>query len=136
MGMVHINWSPCAKELRKFGVAMIVGFTIIGGAFYWRGHTSVAMGCWIFGAVNGTLGLTGTKAALPGYLAWMAVAFGMGSIVGPVLLALYYFGVITPMGLFMRLAGRDKLALRRGEDDTYWNDISLPTGKSWYERQF
>ncbi len=43
--MVDINWSPDAKELRKFGVAMLVGFSVIGGFLLWRGHPTAGTAC-------------------------------------------------------------------------------------------
>ena len=136
MSMVQINWKPDSTELRKFGVSMIVGFAIIGGVLYWRDHTSVAYGCFAFGAVSGFLGLTGTRAALPIYVAWMAVAFVMGNIVSRLLLALVYYGLFTPMGLAMRLGGRDTLQLKRADVSSYWSDIPESQRENQYERQF
>ena len=136
MSMVQINWKPDSTELRKFGVSMIVGFAIIGGVLYWRDHVSVAYGCFVFGAVSGLLGLTGTRAALPIYVAWMAVAFVMGNIVSRLLLALVYYGLFTPMGLAMRLGGRDALRLKRTDVKTYWSDIPESQRVNDCERQF
>lgn len=136
MSMVRINWHPTAAELRKFGVAMLVGFGLIGGLFFWKQMPTVATVCWIFGAVAGVLGLTGTRAALPVYAGWMAVALVMGNIVSRVLLAVIYYVVFTPMGLIRRLLGHDRLQLRRRQQDTYWVDAPRVTDPAQYERQF
>lgn len=136
MSMVQINWKPDSTELRKFGVSMIVGFAIIGGVLYWRDRTSIAYGCFVFGAISGLLGLTGTRVALPIYIAWMSVAYVMGNIVSRLLLALLYYGMFTPMGLAMRLGGRDSLRLKRPEMSTYWIDIPESPREKHYERQF
>lgn len=148
MSLVSIDWSPDAKQLRKFGLAMIVGFGIIGTMFWfgiwpfggaWPVGTpgpKAAIGCWIFGAAAGVLGLTGTKAALVVYVPWMAVAFIMGNVISRALLTILYYGMITPFGLVMRLCGRDKLHLRRRQVRTYWCDAAGAKDKSTYERQF
>ena len=136
MSMVQINWKPDSTELRKFGVSMIVGFAIIGGVLYWREHVSIAYGCFAFGALSGLLGLTGTRVAMPIYVAWMGVAFVMGNIVSRLLLAMLYYGMFTPMGLAMRLGGRDTLQLKRADVSSYWNDIPEPQRENQYERQF
>ncbi len=137
MSLVQINWKPGATDLRKFGVAMIVGFGIIGLLTQFVGHKPVAAyGCYGFGAAAGALGLTGTRLALPVYWAWMGVAFVMGNIMSRVLLAVFYFGMITPMGRAMRLRGRDKLRLRKRDVPTYWCDLPPPADPASYERQF
>lgn len=141
MSFVQIDWHPDRKGLRSFGVSMLAGFGLIGLAFYlgwpFSPNVKVAYGCWIFGFVSGILGLTGTKVALPFYWLWMGIAFIMGNIMSRLLIASFFYFMITPMGLFMRLIGRDKLALRRRTCDTYWCDVPPPTtDRRRYERQF
>ena len=136
MSMVHINWHPGAGELRKFGVAMLVGFGLIGGLLLWKQLPTAATVCWGFGAVAGAGGLSGTKAAMPIYVVWMGVALVMGNIVSRVLLAVIYYTVFTPMGVVRRLMGRDPLQLRRPQQDTYWLDAPDVTDTAQYERQF
>jgi hypothetical protein len=119
---------------------MIVGFGVAGAAFHFgwpvEVHAGIAKGLWIAGAVVGLLGLTGTAAALPVYWAWMSVAFVMGNIVSRIVLVLVYFGVVTPMGLIMRIVGRDRLGLRSRSESSYWHDLETDKDPSRYERQF
>ena len=146
MGLVEINWRPEAGELRKFGLAMIIGFGVIGLIVYlnaahsagWRDWSvgSLPLVLWITGGATGLLALSGTKAALPVYWAWMGIAFVMGNIVSRLFLMLLYYGMITPMGFCMRLRGRDKLMLHRGEARSYWLDVPEVKDKSRYQRQF
>ncbi len=140
MALVQIDWKPDAGGLRKFGFTMIVGFALIGGAFFYFGKITPAYVCWGFGGVAGLLGLTGTKVALPIYWLWMGVAFVMGNIMSRIILGAIYFGMFMPMGLFMRLIGRDKLQLKGSSVDTYWSDVPSSgveaEDKSRYERQF
>ena len=136
MALVEINWRPSARELRKFGIAMIVGFGILAlvAYFWWDTPTTAKVFCGI-GAGAGLLGLTGTRAAMIVYLPWMAIAFVVGNIMSRVLVAAFFFGMITPMGLFMRLIRRDKLQLRN-KRSSYWDDLPPPPDKERYERQF
>lgn len=146
MGLIEINWRPEAGELRKFGWAMIAGFGLIGLLVYlnsahssgWRDWSVgiLPLVLWITGGVAGSLGLSGTRVALPVYWAWMGIAFVMGNIISRLLLVLFYYGMITPMGFCMRLAGRNKLTLRRAQVESYWQDVPPVPDKSRYERQF
>ncbi len=136
MALVDINWKPDAKELRKFGIAMIVGFALIGGFFFWKQMATAAYVLWTVGAVAGALGLTGTRAAMIVYVPWMGIALVMGNIVSRVILAVIYYGLITPMALIMLLVRRDKLRLRPRQVATYWIDAANPGDEHDYERQF
>lgn len=136
MSLVRINWKPSPSELRKFGIAMLVGFAIVGAILRFGFHKAdAAMGAWIFGAVAGALGLTGMPIALPVYWAWMGIGFVAGNIMSRLLLGVFFYGMITPMGLIMRLFGRDKLQLRRTAGSTYWQQVPPHTSND-FERQF
>jgi hypothetical protein len=138
MSLVKINWHPDEDGLRRFGTAMIVGFSAIGIVLLWFGKPlTYPLICFIVGAVTGMLGLTGTKAALPVYWLWMGAAWCMGQLMSRLALALFFFGMITPMAFLMRLLGRDRLRLRRAERPTYWVDAApQPAEPRRYQRQF
>ena len=143
MSLVKIDWKPDAASRRNFGLTMLIGFGAIGLAFYawpWTWpitqNTPVAWGCWGFAVVSGVLGLSGSRLALAIYLPWMAVAFVMGSIMSRILVATFFYLMITPMGLAMRLIGRDRLQLKRPKGDTCWIDHKTTDDIRRYERQF
>ena len=141
MALVEIQWRPSPRELRKFGLAILLGMGVIGTGF-WFGwllpeQRNLAQVLWMVGTVVGSVGLTGTKAALPLYWAWMAVAFVMGNIISRLILAVVFYGLITPMGLCFRLRGRDRLQLEKRRDvPTYWTEMKSSDDPASYERQF
>lgn len=137
MSLVKIDWKPGPKALRKFGITILIGFILIGLLMHFAfGKPAAAKTCFIIGAVFGLAGLTGTRAALPFYWLWMGLAFVIGSIVSRLLLAVFYYGVITPTGLLRRLMGNDPLALKRRPGQSYWQDCPPAPDKSNYEHQF
>jgi hypothetical protein len=71
------------------------------------------------------------------YRAALFVTAPVGWAVGNVLLALVYFGLITPLGLLGRALGRDPLQLRpRPGADTYWQPRLPVIDYRRYFRQF
>jgi hypothetical protein len=136
MSLVQISWRPGPKELRKFGIVVLIGLGLIGLVFQFAVKSS-DMAYILYGAglVLGLPALTGTQIALPGYWLWMGIAFVMGHIMGRVLLSVVYFGLITPMGLIRRLVN-DKLRLKRRAVHTYWTEINTPDEAERYERLF
>jgi len=71
-------------------------------------------------------------------VAWMVLAIGLGFLVSQVLLAAFFFLVITPIGLVARALGKDFLRLKIDPGaTTYW----IPRAgeektKEDYEKQF
>ena len=78
------------------------------------------------------------RALKPVYLAWMSVAVVLGFVVSHLILTLFFFLVITPVGLIARAVGKDFLRLKLDRNaPTYWisrPNVDKPT--SSYERQF
>ncbi len=136
MSLVRIDWHPGPKQLRSFGAVFLTGFLLIGALFWWRGVETAAIVCVSAAFVVGAIGLTGTRVALPFYWAWMGIAFVMGNIMSRVVIALVYFAVLTPIGIAQRLAGRDRLQLKRTDQESYWIDLDDAPPPEKYERQF
>ena len=137
MSLVKINWKPTAVELRKFGAVLLIGFGVIGVVFKHKYHNETAAEvCFWVGGVVGSVGLTGTAIALPFYWIWMGIAFVMGNIMSRLVLTLFYYLVVAPIGLLGWIVGRDKLSLRPNKSkSTYWIDVDSKKS-SKYERQF
>jgi hypothetical protein len=58
---------------------------------------------------------------------WMKLGLLLGRIVSPIALGLLFYFVFTPIGLIMRLLGKDPLLLRRDAGATsYWRRREPP----------
>jgi hypothetical protein len=67
--------------------------------------------------------------ALPNRL-WLRFGLLLNRIISPVVLALLFYIVVTPMGAIMRVFGKDSLRLRRHDSDTsYWIKRNPPGPK-------
>ena len=54
------------------------------------------------------------------YRAGMTVSFQIGQVIGKILLTLMFFLVVTPMGLLLRLSGKDLLQIRNTSNEDEW----------------
>lgn len=57
----------------------------------------------------------------------------LGKIVTPVIMALVFFGLVTPIGLAMKIFNKDLLKLRKKNIKSYW---IKRTDKSEMKNQF
>jgi hypothetical protein len=126
---------PTLRELRGFAWSVGGAFALLAGVAAWRGRPSVAV---VFGAL--AAGLWATAALAPARLAtsqaaWMRMAHAMSAITTPVLMAIIYFGVLTPLAVVMRLAGRRGLGVPKGAA-TAWVERPPESRRSDLRRQF
>lgn len=126
------------SELRKFGFLMSVCFILLGGLFLWRDKGFY----WCFFILSAfflffALVLPGALGKI--YKSWMALSRIMGFFMSRLILSILFYLVLTPMGILMRLFGKDLLDINftRNSPASYWipkkNDNSLERD---YERQF
>ena len=137
------NWRPGTVEKRAFARSLIIGFPILAAVFavvgFWR------TGAWPHGMLRLGLGGCGAGVVLwllpqiarPFYLAWYFIACCVGFVMSNLLFAVFFYAVITPIGLVMRLLGRDPLQKRPGPArPTYWRDVEKPVAAARYFRQY
>ena len=127
-----------AQELRRFGLLVGAVFTLLGVWFWWRGKGRypyfLAPGAVLLG-----LGAGAPRALRLIYVGWMSLAFLLGFAVSNILLTLFFYVIVTPVGLLARLAGKDFLNRKLdGQTGSYWimRDRSVPEQKKNYEQQF
>jgi carbamoyltransferase len=111
---------PSARELAWFPLGpLLLGGILVVLLRRWN----EPVGIWI---LVGSLLLSLVLFALPrvrvrAYRAWMRIALPIGRVLTAALLALIYLLVVTPVGLLLRLFGRDPLAQRPDpRATTYW----------------
>lgn len=113
---------------------MLIGFAILGSLAAWRSG-GLSRGAMILWSIGAGLALVAFIPGL-GRLAYLAVYLPtsiIGYIVSHVVLTLMFFLVITPMGIALKLMGKDLLQKRRR---TQWRPVKGAKSEDSYYRQF
>lgn len=136
--MIEINKNPSKKELWVFGLLLILFAGLVGGLVFYRwGSLEWAGYSWIGGGLLALLYFSIPSLRRPIYLAWMYLGFPIGWAVSHLFLGLIYYGVLTPVGLLLRVLGYDSLKRRmEPERESYWIEQSLRRDAKSYFRQF
>ena len=137
MGLIDINTNPSRRELRFFGLALPIVFGVIGGVIFTVTESlAVAQVVWaVAGIVTLAFALI-RPLRVPIYLGWTTLTFPIGWAVSHLLMLVTYYGVIAPVGLTMRLLGRDPLNRRFDRSETIYFVPHKPAETSRYFRQF
>ena len=81
------------------------------------------------------LGLMNSKFLAPLNILWFKFGELLGSIVAPIVMGIVFFVVITPIGLFMKMIGKDLLNDKyNNKNKSYW--INREKSKGTMKQQF
>ena len=118
------------KALRSFGRVVGGVLLIIAAVVWWRNDFTLTTAASVLGGLGTALVLLGLIVPVvlkPVYRVWMALAVVLGFIMTRVILTAVYYLIMTPIGLIMRLLGKDPLH-RRPDPNTasYWIPKTYP----------
>ena len=138
-----MKWSdlplkPTARALRQFAGAWLIIFLAAGAHRYVvRGQHQVGIAVGVMALMVGGIGLI-----RPAVVRWLFVgatvlAFPIGWVVSQIMLALMYYGIITPLAVWFRIRGRDLLCRKPAPNrPSFWTPKSTPENMGAYFRQY
>ena len=119
---------------RSFGIVFFFVFLIIS---LWPLINENPLRVWsIYVAIIFLiLGLMNSKLLAPLNILWFKFGELLGSIVAPIVMGIVFFVVITPIGLFMKMIGKDLLNDKyNNKNKSYW--INREKSKGTMKQQF
>jgi hypothetical protein len=121
------RYMPQLPSNRKFGVLFSGVLALLAGYGAYHGTERMVVYGWLGAAV--LVGLV--TFAFPGMLTpfnktWFWLGELLGKVVSPVVLSIFFFMLITPIGMVARWFGRDELRLKKRLVSSYWINRSPP----------
>ncbi len=119
---------------KSFGILFFVVFSLI--SLWPLIFSSGELRIWPipFAIIFLVLGLMNSKFLNPLKLLWIKFGELLGKVIAPIVMALVYFIVLTPIGLIMRIFGKDFLSLKFSNQKSYWMKRQKDLGSM--KRQF
>ena len=104
---------------RSFGILFSIVFAIIA---FWPIINGNPLRLWSIpiSVIFLVLGLLNSKLLNPLNIVWVKFGELLGRIIAPIAMSIIYFIFVTPIGLFMRLIGKDLLNIKFSKANTYW----------------
>ena len=91
------------------------------GAFLFFREKGSFIYFFLIGSILIILGVITPVILKPIYKIWMTFAVIIGWIMTRVILSVLFFSIITSIGIFTRLIGKDFLNLKSKNNESYWN---------------
>ena len=133
-----IDFQPTERKLRTFAGLFFAAATTLATWQAWA-HQRWLIAGMVFsaGVIVGVLGILRPLTVRCVYIGMTVASFPIGWMMSHLLLAIVYFGLITPLAVIFRLTGRDALRLRRSPQTTsYLKNKPAPTNSQTYFRPF
>jgi len=105
---------------KSFGIVFFVIFLVVS---LWPLINEGEIRIWsiVISIIFLFLGLINSKILTPLNTLWFRFGILLGNIFSPIVMGIIYFGVITPIGILMKLIGKDILNLKQNKkSSTYW----------------
>ena len=118
---------------KSFGIVFFIFFLIVS-VFPLFKNGEIRVWSLVVGIIFLILGLTNSKILTPLNIVWFKIGILLGNFVSPIVMAIVFFLVVTPISLIMKLLGKDILNIKRNNKSTYW--IVKPELKSKMNKQF
>ena len=136
--MIEINRNPSQRELNWFGALFALTFAVIGGMIWWRFNaSSVAIILWSVAGPLTVIYYAAPPLRRPLCVGWKYATLPIALTVSYVALGIVYYLILTPLGLVMRVFGRDLMQRRLdSKATTYWIAHNPHGDLSRYFRQF
>ena len=101
---------PDRKILRNFGLLIAAVIVLVFGVVLpWLRGSAFPLWPWLVAATLAALALIRPAALRPIYRVWMRFGHLMNWLVSRVTLFIVYYTIVVPMGIIMRLCGKDPM---------------------------
>jgi saxitoxin biosynthesis operon SxtJ-like protein len=124
------------ETLRQFGLMIGGIFLLIGlWPFVWR-QEPVRIWAVVPGSLLAVAGLVVPGLLKYVYQGWMFIGHVMGWVNTRIILGILFYGIVTPMGIVMKLAGRDPMRRAFEPDAQTYRVIRQPRPASHMKNMF
>ena len=113
---------------RSFGIVFFVVFLLIA-IYPLLSKSDIKFWSLLISIIFLILGLLNSKILSPLNKIWFKFGIYLGKIVSPIIMVIIFFGVVTPIGILMRIFNKDLLNLKFNKNSTYWIEKNEPKSK-------
>ena len=105
---------------KKFGLFFGAIFLISGLYFFYGNKQTIAVLLIALSALFIAVSLFKDDLLFPLNKLWMRLGILLGTIVSPIVLAILFFFMFTPIAIGMKIFKRDELMLKPSNADSFW----------------
>ena len=113
---------------RSFGIVFFLVFLLIS-IYPLINNESIRIWSLVISLIFLGLGILNSNLLLPLNKLWFKFGILLGKVISPIIMGIIFFLVVTPIGIIMRLIGKDVLNLKYSDYRSYWIEKTGPKSK-------
>jgi len=113
---------------RSFGIVFFIVFLIIA-IYPLINNADLRIWSLVISIIFLILGLINSKFLSPLNKLWFKFGLLLGRLISPIIMGIIFFFVVTPIGLILRIFGKDVLNLKKNNSKSYWIKKNGPISK-------
>mgnify|MGYP001207685574 CR=1 FL=1 len=113
---------------KSFGIVFFIVFLLIS-LYPLLNDENIRFWSLVISVIFLILGIFNSSLLLPLKKLWFKFGIILGKIISPVVMGIIFFFVVTPIGLIMRILGKDVLNLKYNDYKSYWIEKNGPKSK-------
>ena len=113
---------------RSFGIVFFIVFLIVA-IYPLINNADLRIWSLIISIIFLILGLINSKFLTPLNKLWFKFGLLLGRLISPIIMGIIFFFVVTPIGLILRIFGKDVLNLKKNNSKSYWIKKNGPISK-------
>jgi len=113
---------------KSFGIVFFVVFLLVS-LYPLINNEGIRIWSFVISLIFLVLGILNSNLLSPLNKIWFKFGIFLGKIISPIIMGIIFFLVVTPIGLIMRLFGKDVLNLKYNDYKTYWIEKTGPKSK-------
>ena len=113
---------------RSFGIVFFVVFLLIA-LYPLLKESDLRIWSLVISFIFLALGLSNSNLLTPLNKLWFKFGLFLGKIISPLIMGFIFFAVVTPIGILMRILGKDLLNLKYNKKKSYWIEKTGPKSK-------
>lgn len=113
---------------RSFGIVFFILFLVIA-LYPLINNENLRIWSLVISLAFLFLGLLNSKLLTPLNKIWFKFGLFLGKIISPLIMGVIFFLVVTPIGFFLRIFGKDVLNLKYNDNKSYWIEKNGPKSK-------
>ena len=104
---------------KSFGILFFIVFLLIAT---WPVLDAGSVRVWALSIsiIFLALGIINSKILTPLKKVWIKLGEILGKVIAPIVMGIIYFVIITPIGILIRLFGKDLLNVKYNKNKSYW----------------
>lgn len=138
MAFIEINTNPPRAQLASFGRLWAPLFAMLISSMLWNStHPEGSVAVLSLGLIIALAGWISPYWLKPPFVFLMVITFPIGFVVGILLMGFVFYLCIVPIGIILRVLGKDPLIKVLDRDvESYWIERSDSISVAQYFKQF